>query len=368
MTRAFVNALRGEHLLASILLLVALLGICGIPLVEASGRDLLNVGHQPHYSSHDHERLRQRSVSNGSSAPAATPTNTQSLDDAKDTINRALKALAVANKLRLDNPQFNRYEFRNATAIAQSYKPAPPLNYGQDGNSSNAGPQSKRYAYRRTTANSSTESAPNGTYSYSIPDELAEAARIVAEAQPIITSGQNLVVTSPPLPGTNDTNVMGQAILQPDGLHGWIPDVTVSTILPQNKSGATIAKRATSTFWMENMQQNGVSPFAPSGYKVWRNVMDYGAKGSANNLLYFELQNHLISHLGDGVTDDTAAINLAISDGGRCGVSCGSSTIYPAFVYFPTGTYLVSSPIIQYYNTQIFGNVSFSSLGMIQLR
>jgi hypothetical protein len=66
--------------------------------------------------------------------------------------------------------------------------------------------------------------------------------------------------------------------------------------------------------------------------------MDYGAKG-------------------DGVTDDTAAINLAISDGGRCGANCGSSTIYPAVVYFPPGTYLVSSSIIQYYNTQFLGDV-----------
>lgn len=39
--------------------------------------------------------------------------------------------------------------------------------------------------------------------------------------------------------------------------------------------------------------------------------------------------------LGDGLTDDTAAINKATSDGGRCGADCGSSTIYPAVVYFP---------------------------------
>jgi polygalacturonase len=64
--------------------------------------------------------------------------------------------------------------------------------------------------------------------------------------------------------------------------------------------------------------------------------------------------------VGDGVADDTAAINLAISSGDRCGVDCGSSTVRPAVVYFPTGTYLVSSSIIQYYNTQLIGNVSCS--------
>lgn len=76
--------------------------------------------------------------------------------------------------------------------------------------------------------------------------------------------------------------------------------------------------------------------------KVWRSVKDYGAKG-------------------DGKTDDTAAINRAISDGGRCGPECGASTKVPAVIYFPAGTYLVSSPIIQYYNTQFLGDVSRSN-------
>ncbi|KAH1335252.1 hypothetical protein KXX14_008588 [Aspergillus fumigatus] len=88
---------------------------------------------------------------------------------------------------------------------------------------------------------------------------------------------------------------------------------------------------------MSSMEKNGASPFTPESYKVWRNVRDYGAKG-------------------DGVTDDTEAINRAISDGGRCGANCGSSTIYPAVIWFPAGTYLVSTPIIQYYNTQFLGD------------
>lgn len=66
------------------------------------------------------------------------------------------------------------------------------------------------------------------------------------------------------------------------------------------------------------------------------------------------MTNDLIT--GDGSTDDTAAINKAISSGGRCGKGCDSSTTTPALVYFPPGTYVVSKPIVQYYYTQIVGD------------
>lgn len=57
------------------------------------------------------------------------------------------------------------------------------------------------------------------------------------------------------------------------------------------------------------------------------------------------------------MTDDTAAINAAISHGGRIGPSAGTtSTITPAIVYFPPGTYIISSSIIDYYFTQLIGN------------
>ena len=92
-------------------------------------------------------------------------------------------------------------------------------------------------------------------------------------------------------------------------------------------------------FWIENIKHEGLSAFNgnPSAYPVYRNVKDYGARG-------------------DGVTDDTAAINAAITAGDRCGQGCDSSTVVPALVYFPSGTYLVSTPIIQYYFTQLVGD------------
>ncbi|EGN94233.1 glycoside hydrolase family 55 protein [Serpula lacrymans var. lacrymans S7.3] len=97
---------------------------------------------------------------------------------------------------------------------------------------------------------------------------------------------------------------------------------------------------ATDPFWLENMTHQGTSAFnpTPSTYEVFRNVKTFGAKG-------------------DGVTDDTAAINAAMTSGNRCGsTSCGSSTLTPAIVYFPSGTYVVSSAIDMYYYTQMIGD------------
>ncbi|KAJ7837009.1 exo-beta-1,3-glucanase [Mycena olivaceomarginata] len=118
---------------------------------------------------------------------------------------------------------------------------------------------------------------------------------------------------------------------------------------------------ASDPFWMQNIKHQGTSAFNPNpaSYQVFRNVKDFGARG-------------------DGVTDDSAAINAAISAGSRCGGgSCGSSTITPAVVYFPSGTYLVSKSIIAYYYTQLIGDnrhpptllaaASFSDIAVIDV-
>lgn len=90
-------------------------------------------------------------------------------------------------------------------------------------------------------------------------------------------------------------------------------------------------------YWMEEIQHHGNAAFNPDPtYQVYRNVKDYGA-------------------LGDGMTDDTAAINLAISSGNRCGPgTCNSSTTTPAVVYFPAGVYMINSSIIDYYYTMLY--------------
>jgi glucan 1,3-beta-glucosidase len=99
---------------------------------------------------------------------------------------------------------------------------------------------------------------------------------------------------------------------------------------------------AASDWWFANVERTGKAPFNsnPNAYPVFRNVQAYGARG-------------------DGVSDDTAAINAAITaGGGRCGQGCDSSTTTPALIYFPPGTYLVSSPIVQYYYTHMVGDLN----------
>ncbi|KAK3384571.1 pectate lyase superfamily protein-domain-containing protein [Lasiosphaeria ovina] len=96
---------------------------------------------------------------------------------------------------------------------------------------------------------------------------------------------------------------------------------------------------AVNAYWLGDIAHRGTAPFTPAGYPVFRNVRDYGARG-------------------DGVTDDTAAINAAISAGNPCAQGCASTTTTPGLVYFPAGTYLISKSITPAYFTQLIGDAS----------
>ncbi|KAL8950983.1 MAG: hypothetical protein Q9222_003017 [Ikaeria aurantiellina] len=98
-----------------------------------------------------------------------------------------------------------------------------------------------------------------------------------------------------------------------------------------------ITNESQSTYWLSDIQRQGKVAYGDANFQIFRNVKDFGAKG-------------------DGTSDDTAAINNAISTGNRCGLGCDSSTVTPALVYFPPGTYLVSKPLVQLYYTQFVGD------------
>lgn len=136
----------------------------------------------------------------------------------------------------------------------------------------------------------------------------------------------------------------------------------------------------TSTYWLSSIQRRGAVAFGDPSFTVFRNVRDFGAVGMSimfpshprtfcvTNLPFSRCVVFLISlhhctwklltniALGDGRKDDTDAINNAISSGNRCGQGCDSSTVSPALVYFPPGTYLVSKPLVQLYYTQFVGD------------
>ncbi|KAI9763844.1 MAG: hypothetical protein M1840_009028 [Geoglossum simile] len=117
------------------------------------------------------------------------------------------------------------------------------------------------------------------------------------------------------------------------------------TIVERGAASSVVASAVTSAvatpscapYWLELVSTRALRRLTQIRRIKSRNVKDFGAKG-------------------DGITDDTTAINLAISSGGRCGPGCASSSTTPAIVYFPPGTYIISSSIVDYYYTQLIGN------------
>ncbi|KAM0713749.1 hypothetical protein Q7P37_010711 [Cladosporium fusiforme] len=114
---------------------------------------------------------------------------------------------------------------------------------------------------------------------------------------------------------------------------------------PANAAPTSLQPRQDdSGFWMETIERQG-TVWGNDNFKIFRNVKtDYNA-------------------VGDGQADDTEAINRAISDAEGAAVQrcsndpwCDSSTITPAIVYLPKGTYKVSKPIVMLYYTQLVGD------------
>jgi glucan 1,3-beta-glucosidase len=58
--------------------------------------------------------------------------------------------------------------------------------------------------------------------------------------------------------------------------HGNHSDVPT---IPPDSNFAQVIPRGTTPYWYEEINHQGISAFGPSGYKVYRNVKDYGAKG-----------------------------------------------------------------------------------------
>ena len=113
--------------------------------------------------------------------------------------------------------------------------------------------------------------------------------------------------------------------------------LAVAAPAPQASS---LAVSPGSSYWFSEISRQGtVAPYGTDDYQIFRNVKKFGV-------------------VGDGVTDDSAAINETMFYSGRCGQGCDSSTVKPAIVYFPPGTYRISKPIVMPYYTQVIGDVT----------
>jgi glucan 1,3-beta-glucosidase len=134
----------------------------------------------------------------------------------------------------------------------------------------------------------------------------------------------------------------------------------LSTLLAAAPTPQASAAGSSSGFWMANIKRQGTVAFGnATDYQIFRNVHDFGATGMngppyLNNMLAADS----LTFVGDGSTDDTDAIQKAVSSGNRCEENCDSSTVTPAIVYFPPGTYVVSRAINQSYYTQMIGDAT----------
>ena len=230
-------------------------------------------GHGSHgHSTHAHLHLRaaQNGTGTGSAAADAPKLkgNGTASTAAEALVAAAFEAMAVRNKLRLENPMFNKYEMapEGSTArVAKVDAEVPSLLDSVDVslNSTAARKRQLGKGGNGTLTPEDIEPGPNGSYKYSVPQELIDAARIVAESTPQYVSKGNHSEVAAQMRDkyslrVNNTNAMPAEF-------GFERAPFAETI---SLGGEGIDKRAASTYWMATIQQRGSSPFAPDGYQV----------------------------------------------------------------------------------------------------
>jgi hypothetical protein len=180
------------------------------------------------------------------------------------------------NKLRYENIQYNRYELADSSLVSGERVTAAPLDYSPENVqklSSMAASFKGESVDDSSRKRDSSTSPDSQSFAYSIPPDLAEAARILAEsAPPSPSTGKESALAAKMqakygLKG-NDTNVASQSLRGPDGLLEYAPSVDMEAPIPVTDKFREKRAASGSDYWMANMEQRGASPYAPEGYKV----------------------------------------------------------------------------------------------------
>ena len=223
---------------------------------------------------HVHQLLRKRALLARNGNLNGTRTN---LTSPEAILERAQAIIAQKNKARLENPSFNKHEFLAPEELAKLGNPAPPidLNVLPGGNSTVAA-RVKRRQYLNDTTDAAA--AADDKSPYTLPDEVIEAARIIAESVPQIPTGDQAEVAAAMREKYGSKSAGGSnrpaKLQRPMGGLGQFGDgveySSNSTAVGSVSSGSDTSHAAKRDYgyWMADMAQLGASPYAPAGYKV----------------------------------------------------------------------------------------------------
>lgn len=185
--------------------------------------------------------------------------------------------MAHANHAIISEPRRNRLEVLNSTELARAWKPPAPLDYHGNIRSLNV-----THSY---SPHQGAEDETGKDFRYTVPDDLVRAAQLVSENWTPSEQGDGLASAASEVQhnhgqehnGSNQTPASLQY-----GSRTAVANSNPDIVDLSRRDGRThelLQRRNANEWWMATMAQRGSSPFAPSGYKVWRNVKDFGAKG-----------------------------------------------------------------------------------------
>jgi hypothetical protein len=215
----------------------------------------LALGHQHRGHQHAHELGHELWKHAEPSQTATTGNTTPGSTSPEDILARAQAIVAELNKARLENPAFNKHEFLAPDDLAKLGKPAPPIDLNvPPGNSTTSGSR------RRQEANSTT------AIPYTLPPEVIEAARMVAESTPQVPVGNHSEVAASIRQKYSHKLADSHRPSQLQRPEGGLSNFGDGFEMSSNASSPLLKREY--GYWMADMAQLGSSPYAPAGYQV----------------------------------------------------------------------------------------------------